>query len=86
MLQATRVYYDADTATLDFTLSDGADYRITEPAHARALRSKISVGGMINEGQRWWLEKYRVKPETRIGLLNKLAALRVELALRRRDL
>lgn len=60
-MQITSLNADPDTGTLEIRLSDGAEYQITNAGHARALNDKISVGGVISDVQRFWLEQYRVR-------------------------
>ncbi len=60
MLQAVTVAYDEDTGVLDLALDDGSKYQITNAGHARRLKEKISIGGVISEDQRWWLQQYKM--------------------------
>jgi hypothetical protein len=80
-MQATSVIFDEDTATLELRLSDGGVFRILEPAVAKQVYDKISVGGQITDVQRTWLEKYRVdlRSENRQRLRDLLKEMREEI-------
>lgn len=79
--QISTLSYDPDTAMLDLRLSTGEEYRITNPAHARAIKDKVSVGGTLADVQRFWLEQYRVhvRDSNSERLRSKLAEFRKEL-------
>ncbi len=79
-MQVTRVSLDDDTGVLSLSLNTGEEYEIVSPAHARSIYEKISVGGMISDTQKFWLDKFAVqKVSDKPELLDKLRILRKEL-------
>lgn len=80
-MQTTSVIHDPDTGTLTLHLSTGEEFLITNPSVAQTLKDKISVGGMISDTQRKWLEHYRVerKISNRDRVLETLGKIRDEL-------
>lgn len=80
-MQTTNVSYDTDTGILTLRLTTGEEFHITQPAHALAIKDRISVGGAITDTQRTWLEQYRVelRQSNRERLRDKLKTLRREM-------
>ncbi len=80
-MQISSSEYDDDTARLTIRMTDGAEYQIDNPAHAIALKDKISPGGILSGTQRAWLERYRVviRHTNRERLRAKLREMREEL-------
>lgn len=78
----TNVSYDKDSGVLNLRLLSGEEYKILNGGHAKAIMSKVTVGGMISDDQKKWLELYHVKHEPkalreRLGSIYK--ALKAEL-------
>ncbi len=80
-MQATSVSYDSDNGVLQLKLDTGEEYQITNAGHARAVRDKISVGGVISGTQHAWLAQYRteLREANREQLRARLRKLREEL-------
>ena len=80
--QVVSAAFDPDVARLDIRLTDGAEFAVTNPAHAAALKEKLRPHGRINGDQRAWLERYRVTADVadRQRFRARLGALRAELA------
>ncbi len=80
-MQATNITYDDDTGTLTIRLTSGEEFRITHPVHARTVRERLSVHGLITDVQREWLEQYRIETRhaNRERLRDQLRILRKEL-------
>lgn len=81
--QVDSISYDRDTEITELRLSNGAVYRITNPAHAQIIHRSITVGGAISLEQKEWLERYRdlsaAEPSRVISTLSILRTLRAEL-------
>lgn len=80
-MQTTNVEYDEDAGVLRIRLDTGDEYQIDNAGHAARIKDKISVGGVISDDQRWWLEKYRInlRQGNRDRLRERLRQLRREL-------
>lgn len=81
MADVTVSEYDEDTGTLRLRMSDGAEYQVVHPHHAKTLYNRVGLGHSLTADQTKWLQKYRttVRDVNRLDLRARLKTLREEL-------
>lgn len=72
--QVTNITYDKDSGILNLRLLSGEEYKILNAGHAKTIMAKVTVGGMISDDQKKWLEPYRAKHEPK-ALRERLAGI-----------